>query len=192
MLGVARPIRSARCAGILARMPDRPKILSVPGGAHLSGEGSLTAGGAIAPAAQLSGVGTLTAGGIRAAVQELHDSSVEELKRLLTEFLATQRAGGSTDAADLPAKVETTTSMVSVARVLRAGAKWGIATIIAALIGAGIEHEANDFMGWTPPSITVVRQMSPAQMDELSRQIMQQINLRRGTEGREPEADPGR
>lgn len=162
------------------------------GGAHLSGEGSLTAGGTISAAAQLSGVGTLTAGGIRAAVQELHDSSVEELKRLLTEFLATQRAGGSRDPRNLAAKVETTTRMVSVARVLRAGAKWGIVTIIASLIGAGIEHEVVDLMGWTPPPITIVRQMSPAQMDELSRQIMQQIDLRRGTEGREPPADPGR
>jgi hypothetical protein len=29
-------------------------------------------------------------------------------------------------------------------------------------------------MGWTPP-ITIVRQMSPSQMDELSHQILQQL-----------------
>jgi len=29
-------------------------------------------------------------------------------------------------------------------------------------------------MGWTPP-ITIVRQMSPSQMDELSHQIRQQL-----------------
>jgi hypothetical protein len=170
-------------------MPDKPEIPPVTGGgAHrflpawlllppFSGEAGLTGGGTISAAAQLSGVGTLTVGGIRAAVQELHDSSVEELLRLLTEFLAAQRAGGSTDARNLAAKVETTTRMVSVARVLRAGAKWGIVTIIASLIGVGIEHEVNDLMGWTPPSITIVHQLSPAQMDELSRQIIQQIEL---------------
>jgi hypothetical protein len=193
LVGARRPIRSVRCAGILVRMPDRPKIPPMTGGgARLSGEGSLTAGGTIAPAAQLSGVGMLTATGIRAAVQDLHDSSVEELKRLLAEFLAAQKAEGSADVSNLAAEVETTTRMVSVARVLRAGAKWGIATIIAGLIGIGIEHEANDFMGWTPPSITIVQQMSPAQMDELSREIMHQIDLRRGTEERDPPADPGR
>jgi len=30
-------------------------------------------------------------------------------------------------------------------------------------------------MGWTPPPITIVRQMSPSQMDELSHQILQQL-----------------
>jgi hypothetical protein len=157
-------------------MPSEPDLRPVTvGGLHLSGKGTLTAGGPISPGAQLSGVGTLTAGGIRAAVQEIHDSSVEELKRLLTEFIAAQSAGNTADAGDLAAKVETTTRMVSVARLLRAGTKWGIVTILASLIGLGFEHEANDLMGWTPPSITIVQQMSHAQMDELSHQILQQI-----------------
>jgi hypothetical protein len=30
-------------------------------------------------------------------------------------------------------------------------------------------------MGWAPPPITIVRQMSPSQMDELSHQILQQL-----------------
>ena len=164
--------------GILVRMPEVPPVpagVTISAGAHLSGEGSLTAGGTISAAAHLSGMGTLTTGSIRAAVQELHDSSVEELRRLLTEFLLAQKAGVSTDTDNLAVKVETKARMVSVARVLRAGAKWGIVTIIASLIGVGVEHEVNDFMGWTPPPITIVQQMSPAQMDELSHQIIQQI-----------------
>ena len=48
-------------------------------------------------------------------------------------------------------------------------------TIIASLIGVAVEHEANDLMGWTPPPITIVWQMSPSQMDELSHQIIQQL-----------------
>jgi hypothetical protein len=43
-----------------------------------------------------------------------------------------------------------------------------------ALIGVAVEHEVNDLMGWTPP-ITIVRQMSPSQLDELSHQILQQL-----------------
>ncbi len=34
-------------------------------------------------------------------------------------------------------------------------------------------------MGWTPPPITIVRQMSPAQMDELSREIIEHLEQKR-------------
>jgi hypothetical protein len=47
--------------------------------------------------------------------------------------------------------------------------------VIASLIGVAVEHEVNDLMGWTPPPITIVRQMSPTQLDELSHQILQQL-----------------
>ena len=52
-------------------------------------------------------------------------------------------------------------------------------TIIASLIGVAVEHEVNGLMGWTPPPITIVRQMSPSQMDELSHQILQQLEQMR-------------
>lgn len=87
----------------------------------------------------------------------------------------------------LVAKVKTRTRIVNVAPLLRAAAKWGVLTIIAALIGTAVDHEANDLMGWTPPSIIIVRQMSPAQMDELSHQIIQQLEqMRRRLEHGQP------
>jgi hypothetical protein len=42
-----------------------------------------------------------------------------------------------------------------------------------------VEHEVNDLLGWAPPPITVVRLMSPSQMDELSHQIFQQLEQMR-------------
>lgn len=65
--------------------------------------------------------------------------------------------------------------MVSVARLLRAGAKRGAVTVIAAMIGVPVTHEVSDLVGWTRPSIAVVRQMSPTQTDELSRQIIREL-----------------
>ena len=114
-------------------------------------------------------------GDIRDAVQELRDSSLEELRRLLAGYSRAHKAGDTTDTGILAAKVGTTTRMGKVAHLLRAGAKWGVVTIIASLIGVAVEHEVNDLMGWTPPPITIVRQMSPSQMDELSHQILQQL-----------------
>jgi hypothetical protein len=162
-----------RLAGRVLRT-HRSKTSSMPA-ATLAGEGSLTAGGTISAGALLSGVGTLTTGGVRAAIQELRDSSLEELRRLLAECYGARKAGDTLDTDLLAAKVETTTKMINVAKLLRAGAKWGVVTIIASLIGVAVTHEANDFMGWTPPPITIVRQMSPAQMDELSRQIIHHL-----------------
>jgi len=123
----------------------------------------------------MSATATLTVGGVRAAVQELRDSSLEDLRRLLAEYSLANQAGEATDVDALARKVETTTRMVTVARLLRAGAKWGAITIIAALISSVVDHAVNYLMGWTPPSITVVRQMSPAQVDELSQQIVQRL-----------------
>jgi len=111
----------------------------------------------------LSGVGTLTAGGVRAAVQELRDSSLDDLRRLLAEYCGAHKAADTAGADILVAEVETKTRMVNVARLLRAGAKFGVVTIIAAVIGVPVAREVNDLMGWTPPPITIVRQMSPAQ-----------------------------
>jgi hypothetical protein len=163
--------------GILSRMPDEPKgppVGSMRRGqsVHIVGEGGVTL-----PSLRVSG--TLTVVDIRAAIQELRDSSVDELRRLVIEYYRDNKAGHTTDSDILAAKVETTTRMVKVARLLRAGAKWGAVTIIASLIGVAVDHEVSDLMGWTPPSITIVRQMSRPQMDELSHQILQQLEQMR-------------
>ena len=128
-------------------------------------------GGITLPAMRLSGM--LTLGDIRDAVQELRDSSLEELRRLLAGYSRAYKAGDTTDTDILAAKVGTTTRMSMVAHLLRAGAKWGVVTIYREPDRRCGEHEVNDLMGWTPPPITVVRQMSPSQMDELSHQIFQ-------------------
>jgi hypothetical protein len=154
-------------------MPDEPK--GPPVGSMRRGQSVqiIADGGLTLPPLRLSG--TLTVADIRDAVQELRDSSVDELRRLLVEYYRDNKAGHTADSDILAAKVETTTRMVKVARLLRAGAKWGAVTIIASLIGVAVDHEVSDLMGWTPPSITIVRQMSPPQMDELSHQILQQL-----------------
>jgi hypothetical protein len=61
--------------------------------------------------------------------------------------------------------------MPGLARLIRAGARFGIMTIIAAVISGPVSNVESALMHWTPPSISKVQQMSPAQMDELSRQI---------------------
>ena len=66
--------------------------------------------------------------------------------------------------------------MGKVAHLLRAREpKWRVVTIIASLIGVAVEHEVNDPYGLDTTPITIVRQMSPSQMDELSHQIIQQL-----------------
>ena len=84
-------------------------------------------GGITLPAMRLFGM--LTVGDIRDAVQELRDSSLEELRRLLAGFSRAHKAGDTTDTDILAAKVGTTTRMGMVAHLLRAGAKWGVVTI---------------------------------------------------------------
>jgi hypothetical protein len=66
-------------------------------------------GGITLPAMRLSGM--LTVGDIRDAVQELRDSSVEELRRLLAGFSRADKAGDTTDTDILAAMVGTTTRM---------------------------------------------------------------------------------
>jgi hypothetical protein len=112
---------------------------------------------------------------IRYAVQELHDSSLDELSRLQNAIQKTQSTGEAIDPDKLAAKVEATTRMATFSRLLRSGSKWSLAAIIASLISVPINYGVNDFMGWTPPSVTVVRQMSPSQMDELRDQILHQL-----------------
>jgi ribosomal protein L29 len=153
---------------------------------RMRGQGSLTSGVTVSAAAGLSGSGTLTVGGVRAAVQELRDSSLDELRRLLDEHrqaldeLRQARTADDTTGIDaLATKVEARAKMPNVARLLRTAAKWGAVTIIAAVIGAGVDHEVSDRMGWTPPPITIVQQMSPAQMDELSHEIIQHLEQMR-------------
>jgi len=165
-------------AGILVCVAGEAEVAPASGvpGAILSGQGSLNIGG-VSHATTLSGTGTLTVSGVRAAVQELRDSSLEELRRLVDEYRQAHQAAGTIDI--LATKVETTTRMGNVARLLRTAAKWGVVTIIAALIGAGVDHEVADLMGWTPPPITIVRQMSAAQMDELSREIVEHLEQMR-------------
>jgi ribosomal protein L29 len=123
-------------------------------------------------AAALSGVGMLSAGNVRAAAQELRDSSREELQRLLDLYL---RDRAQVAVAEILAAHAETAGKPSLARVIRAGFKFGIMTIIAAVISGPVSHEEGRLMHWTPPPITVVRQMSPAQMDELSHQILREL-----------------
>jgi hypothetical protein len=153
-------------------MADDPDVRPSVPAAALSGEGSLTAGGALRPAAALSGVGTLSAGNVRDAVQELRDASREELQRLLDIYI---RDRAQLAVAETLAAQAETTGKPSLARLIRAGFKFGIMTIVAAIISGPVGHEEGRLMHWTPPSITVVRQMSPAQMDELSRQILREL-----------------
>jgi hypothetical protein len=68
-----------------------------------------------------------------------------------------------------------TTGMPGLARLIRAGARFGIMTIIAAIISGPVSNAESSLMHWTPPSISKIQQMSPAQMDELSRQIEQYL-----------------
>lgn len=159
-------------AAILGDMADEPKV---PPTVSMRGEGRLTAGGVVVVrgSATLRGEGTLVAGGtIRDAVRELHDSSREELGRLLDLYI---RDRAHVAAAETLAAQAETTGMPSLAKLIRAGAKFGIMTIIAAIISGPVSNEESNLMHWTPPSITKVQQMSPAQMDELSRQIEQHL-----------------
>jgi len=136
-------------------------------------------GGRTLPAMRISATAMLTVHDIRCVVDELRESSLEELRRLLDDYLRTHKAGDNTDADALATRVKNKTNMAKVAGLVRVAAKWGVITIIAAVIGSGVDHEMGELMGWTPPSITVVRQMSPSQLDELSHQIMQQLQHRR-------------
>lgn len=114
---------------------------------------------------------------IQAAVQEMHDSNRDEFRRLVA-FLKSSWSAGQV-AVPLPAEMVASQAekagLSAVAKLVRVGAKWGIATIIAAIISGPIQSEEAVLGHWTPPSITQVQKMSPEQMDELSRQIMHQL-----------------
>ena len=147
-------------------MPDEPEVQP---GASMRGEGRLTAGRVIRGSATLQGQGTIVAGGtVRDAVQELRDSSREELSRLLDLY---NRDRAQLAGAETVATQAETTGMPGLAKLIRAGAKFGIMTIIAAIISGPVNNEESNLMHWTPPPITKVQQMSPVQMDELTRQI---------------------
>lgn len=172
--------RLVRGAAILGGMPDEPEVTPT---VSIGGQSRLTAGGVIPRSATLRGEGTTVAGGtVRDAVQELRDSSLEELRRLLDLYI---RDPANVAAVETLAAQAETTGMPSLAKLIRAGAKFGIMTIIAAIIGGPVNNEESNLMHWTPPSITKVQQMSPAQMDELSRQIerhMEQMARRQEAE----------
>ncbi len=68
---------------------------------------------------------TLPVGDTRDVVQELRDSSLEGLTRLLAGYSRPHKAGETTDTDILAAKVETTTRIGKVGHLLRVGAKWG-------------------------------------------------------------------
>jgi hypothetical protein len=53
--------------------------------------------------------------------------------------------------------------------------RFGIASILAAIISGPVTEAESNLFGWTPPSVTVIRQMSPKQMDELAREMEQHI-----------------
>jgi hypothetical protein len=120
--------------------------------------------------------GTLTASGVvRDALQELRDSSLEDLKHLLVEYYQAKKSGDSGDIDALATEVENTAKLPKVARLLRTVATWSALAILSTLIGVPVDHEANQLLGWSPPSITAIRQMSPAQLDKLSGQIVHQL-----------------
>jgi hypothetical protein len=131
-------------------MPDEPRLPPTDSTRGAESSQIVGVGNVTMKKMRVSGYGT-----IRDAVQELHDASLEDLRRLLAEY----------DRATAP------TGMPSLAKLIRAGAKFGIVTIIAAIIGAPVTYEESNLLHWTPPSITVVQQMSPTQMDELAHQI---------------------
>lgn len=162
-------------------MPDESEVTpdGSTSGANMAAESTLAVGGVIMPAARLSAAGRVTVGDIRDAVQELRESSLDELRRLVAEYTQAHKAEDTTDAGILATKVEAATNMARVAHLLRLAAKWGIVTILASLLNIPVEHGVTELMGWAPPSITIVRQMSPSQMDELSRQIMHQLEQSR-------------
>ena len=118
---------------------------------------------------------------IRAAVQELHDASVEEFRQLVMSRIESSDGIRFYDLAEDQAAVDALASGASagglprVARLIRAGARWGIITIIAAIIGVPVEHAVDDFMGWNPPTVQVVQQMSRSQLDQLAQDIEHQL-----------------
>jgi hypothetical protein len=118
---------------------------------------------------------------IRAAVQELHDASVEEFRQLLLTRIRSSDGIGFYGIAEDQAAVDALASGAStgglpeVARLIRAGARWGIITIIAAIIGVPVGHVVDDFMGWNPPTVQVVQQMSPSQLDQLAQDIERRL-----------------
>jgi hypothetical protein len=140
-------------AAILSGMPDEPEVPP-------RGENRPTAGRVIRGSATLQGQGTIVAGGtVRDAVQELRDASREELSRLLDLYNRDRAklAGAETMATEAEA-----TGLSGLAKLIRAGAKFGIMTIIAAIISGPVNYEESNLMHWTPPPITTVQQMSPA------------------------------
>jgi hypothetical protein len=164
-------------------MPDEPTI---PPAASLTASSSFTVGGPVSPAVHLKGEGRLSIGTIRAAVQELHDSSHYELQERWNtwnqvNYLRVPAVRGNEVAA--LADEADKSRMTSLAKLIRAGAKFGAMTIIAAIISGPVNNTESDLFGWTPPSVTVVRQMSPAQMDELARQIEHKLQQREQDQG---------
>src|SRR5712691_5829595 len=142
----------------LIGMSDVPES---PPAASLRGESSLTAGGVIQGGAHLRGEGRLVAGGtIRDAVQELHDSSREQLRQLLIQLSQAPRTIVAIDGhdEDLAAQAESS-GMPSVAKLIRAAAKFGIVTVIAAIISGPVSNEEDSIMHWTPPPVTKIQQM---------------------------------
>jgi hypothetical protein len=116
-------------------------------------------------------------GYVQDAVQEMHDSSRADLELLSSRLVVYWEA--KTTAVPLPAETVAAEAekagLSAVAKLVRAGAKFGIASIIAAIISGPIVNEEGNLLHWTPPPISVVQAMSPQQMEELTRQIVQQV-----------------
>jgi hypothetical protein len=136
---------------------------------------------------------------IQAAVQEMHDYNRDEFRRLS----ALLKLSWNVEAAPVPLPAELVASQAekaglsAVAKLVRVGSKFVIATIIAAIISGPIQYEYAVLGHWTPPSITQVQEMSPEQMDELSRQIMHQLEQQmdqrehQGDQAKASSAQPG-
>jgi hypothetical protein len=168
-------------------MPDEQVIRP---GASLASAGSLNANVTISTSVRMQGEGRLSIAVIRAAVQEMHDSSPADLGVLQEEVRALRAQLAQPAVIEAVAASAEKHHMPSLARMFRSAAKFTALTIIAAIISGAASTAENSIMGWNPPSITEIQRMSPAQMDELARQIERQLEQQEQSD-QQPLAQPG-
>lgn len=156
--------------------PNRTPVVAMAATSRLEAGGAVTSGVNMRAESRLST--------IRQAVQELHDASLEEFRQLLIVRISSSdptildglpEDEAAVEAVDALATDASGSGLPGMAKLIRAGAKFGMITIIAAIISTPVEHEVDDFMGWNPPPVQVVRQMSSRQLDQLAQDIEHQM-----------------
>ena len=159
----------------------------------------LEPGGAVTSGVNMGAESRLST--IRQAVQELHDASLEQFRQLLIARNSSSHRTildglfedeAAVEVADAMATDASGRGLPGMAKLIRAGVKFGIITIIATIIGAPVEHEVYDFMGWNPPPVQVVRQMSPRQLDQLAQDIEHQMEQWEQRQEADRDHGPGR